>query len=355
MPAPTAPVELPSSLGPKDAVRALGRLIRARYTGSLALEDAAGIRRVVLRDGDFVTAASSVEGESLVAFLVQRGALTEQVATKLGRKLAPFGRHAGAALVAHGHLRQDELWSVLRANSEWIVGHALGISQGVASLEPEVPARLAAEPAVFGGATGSEVFVEMVRRVVSPPVALERLGGAEARLMEGPAAALLGECSLPEHEVALVSRARSATVQQVVDSSHSPDFATVLYALSELSVLLRAMPSAAPPPEAPEPAAPIDNLDDAARRARILARQALVQEGDYFALLGLPLQATAYDIRRAYVELRREFEPSRVLTAATADLRDQVDEILAVLDEAYEILRDQVRRERYRRALEASP
>jgi hypothetical protein len=45
----------------------------------------------------------------------------------------------------------------------------------------------------------------------------------------------------------------------------------------------------------------------------------------------------------------------RMLTPVTADLGDDVSLILDVLDEAYEILRDQVRRDRYRRALEEGP
>jgi hypothetical protein len=44
-----------------------------------------------------------------------------------------------------------------------------------------------------------------------------------------------------------------------------------------------------------------------------------------------------------------------MITAATIDLRDDVDSILEVLEEAYDILRDPVRRERYRRALDAAP
>ena len=65
--------------------------------------------------------------------------------------------------------------------------------------------------------------------------------------------------------------------------------------------------------------------------------------------------ATGYDVRRAYTELRREFEPGRVLTAGTADLRDDVELIVEVLEEAYDILADDLRRERYRRALDAPP
>jgi preprotein translocase subunit Sec63 len=101
----------------------------------------------------------------------------------------------------------------------------------------------------------------------------------------------------------------------------------------------------------PEP----DRLDHEALRSRIAARRALVDEGDYFALLGVSRNATSYDVRRAYTELREELDPTRVLTPATADLRDDVDAILFVIDEAYEILADDLRRERYRRALEAAP
>ena len=98
-----------------------------------------------------------------------------------------------------------------------------------------------------------------------------------------------------------------------------------------------------------------DHLDHAALRARILARKALSEEGDYFALLGVSRSATSYDIRRAYSALKDEYDPSRILTGETVDLRDEVELILEVLAEAFEILEDDLRRDRYRRALDASP
>jgi curved DNA-binding protein CbpA len=82
---------------------------------------------------------------------------------------------------------------------------------------------------------------------------------------------------------------------------------------------------------------------------------ALVEDGDYFALLGVARGATGYEVKRAYLELRRAFEPARVLTAQTADLVNDVKTIVEVLDEAYEILREPNRRERYRKAIEAGP
>jgi hypothetical protein len=361
-PAPVAPAQsayaatatplIPSTLGPGDAVRALAATIRARYTGALAFEDASGIRRVVFRDGDFVTAASGVEQESLLAFLIERGDLAADVVQTLGRRVPQFGRHAGAALVAHGHLQQDELWAVLRAHAEWLLARIVELPTGAASLEREVPGRLQAEPAVFGGATGAEVLVEIVRRAVSPEAARARLGGDAAELREGAASGLVGECALGERETELVALAKTTTLGDVLERADALDFAAVLYALRELAILepTRRV-RAEPPPETPER----DDVDDDALRARILARKALVEEGDYFSLLGVGRRATGYDVRRAYAELKRQLDPGRILTARTVDLQSDLDVIHEVIDEAYEILRDDQRRERYRRAIEASP
>ncbi|MCL4750401.1 MAG: hypothetical protein KJ015_09580 [Myxococcales bacterium] len=354
-PPKSVPLEIPQALGRGDSALGLARAIRSRFSGAVAFESDAGIRRVVLRDGDFVTAASGIANESLVAFLTERGTLAPDVQKSLGHKLPPFGRHAGAALIAHGHLRQDELWPVLRAHAEWLVGRVLEMTAGAAGLEVDVPARLQAEPAVFGGATGAEVYVEIVRRIVSPDEALARLGGARARLVDGPNPALLGECALAPEEGTLVTRAKAATLGEVLGAGSKPDLPAVLYALVQLGVLEALAPAASPGPRKAEGPRAYDALDEQALRSRILARKALVEEGDYFALLGVGKSATSYDVQRAYTELRREFEPSRILTASTANLRDEVDLILEVLDEAYEILSDQLRRERYRRALEATP
>jgi len=92
-----------------------------------------------------------------------------------------------------------------------------------------------------------------------------------------------------------------------------------------------------------------------ALRARVRARAELVDEGDYFAVLGVPRTATGYEVRRAFLDLRRTFDPARILVPQIADLADDVRKIVLVLEEAYEILKDPSRRERYRRAIDEAP
>jgi hypothetical protein len=347
--------DVPVVLGAGDGVRALARSIAARFTGAIAFEDDSGIRRVVFRDGDFVTAASSAEGESLVGFLAQRGDLAADVAQRVARRLPPFGRHAGAALVAQGHLRQDELWSVLRAHAEWLLGRVALVVRGGASLEHEVPQRLQAEPGVFGGATGAEVLIETVRRAVPPAEAVARLGGRSVRFGLGSARSLLGECALSDAHSALVSQAEGLSLEELLLRAGGEDFATVAWALVELGVLEAKASAQRVHPEVQPKPSEWDPLDADAVRARVAARLSLVEEGDYFAVLGVARDATNYDLRRAYTQLRKAFDPGAVLTAATVDLKDDVEAILEVLGEAYDVLRDPVRRERYRRALEAAP
>jgi hypothetical protein len=336
-----------------DAVRALARAVAARTSGSIAVGPEAAVRRIVLRDGDVVTAASSADDETLVAFLAARGDLDRDAAARLSTKLPPGGRHAGAALIAHGYLGQDDLWPVLRAHAEWIIGRALLETTGAFELEAEPPGRLKAEPGVFGGATGAEVLVEAIRRVIPPETALKRLGGLHARIDEGQRRALLAECALRREEEEAVRLAPGRTLAEILDGAPG-ELCDVFYALVSLGVLdvLAPVIPAATSASAKDTA---DPLDQEAIRLRVKARMALVEDGDYFALLGVPRSATGYEVRRAYLELRRAFEPARVLTAQTADLATDVKTIVEVLDEAYEILREPNRRERYRKAIEAGP
>lgn len=342
---------IPVVFGEGEGLRPLARAIAGRTTCTIALTTNTGTRRIVLSEGDVVTAASEIADETLVAFLVGRGDLDRSVAGRLAGKLPASGRHAGAALIAQGHLAQDDLWPVLRAHAEWLVGRAMASGPGTIELEDEPGGRLKLEPGVFGGSTGAEVFVETARRVLAPQLSLAALGGPAARFDSGPRSALMSECALSDEERAVALGAAGKTVAEACPDPNA-ELVSVLRALVELEVLSVQVPARAAPHA---PRAQPDPIDDDAVRSRVRARIALVREGDYFSLLGVGRAATSYEIKRAYLDLRRTLEPSRLLTAKTADLHADVMLILEVLDEAYEILREEPRRERYRRAIEAGP
>lgn len=342
------PAELEFTLSAGSPVEAIAQAIRSRASGALELEspDGTRLRHIVLRDGDIVTVASTVDDETLLHMLVERGDLSADLVGDRASRLPRGGRHAAAALIAQGFLGQDDLWTVLRAHAEWTLERALREGSLKAKLTTSTPERLRAEPSVFGGATGAEVFVDVVRRTIATDRALASLGGTTAALEEGPAASLLHEAARDATEVDAVTRAIGGNVSEVLEQIE--DGATLVFALVALDIL-RVKTTSRESVLTSKPAEAA--LDATAVRERIRARLALVHDADYFALLGVCPDATSYDIRRAYAELRRDFEPSRLLTGETADLNADAHMILDVLTEAYEILRDDARRARYRRAI----
>ncbi|MBI2392561.1 MAG: DnaJ domain-containing protein [Deltaproteobacteria bacterium] len=347
-----------------EALRALAASVATRLSGVLRFDEERGIRRVVLQDGDVVTAASSVEGESLLGYLVSRGDLAADVARKLEGRVPPFGRLAGAALVAHGHLHQDQLWDVLQAHAAWLLTRAVAIPRGRVAYEAEPPQRLRGEPPVFGGTPGPALIVEIVRRSVQPADAIARLGGLEVRFAAGTHGTLLDECGLDDDDDAMVRSAAGISLRDVIEArgDEAPPLLYALVALGVVQTLVGIRPGvmtreAAPQPAEVELADPLRDaeLDDSAVRARIAARRALVEDGDYFAILGVSREATGYEIKRAYLDVRKALDPTRVMRPSLLDAADDLKLVLSVLDEAYDVLKDATRRERYRRAIMHEP
>jgi hypothetical protein len=338
----------------EDAMAAIASAVRARATGALVLRavHGDGERHVVFRDGDIVTVDSSIEGETLLHVLAERGEVSFALATERSARLPRSGRHAAAALIAQGFLPQDALWSVLRAHAEWLLVRAFRDGAALGCLVDEVPERLASEPSVFGGATGVEVFVEATRRALDPASALARLGNVDAVFVDGVAASLVHEAALDPSDLDLVRQSTGRTARHIL--KQAPESPPLLAAMAALDVLRLEVwePSMSPLPT--PPAVSSDDLDEEAVRSRIAARLALVQRGDYFALLGLRGDATGHEVRQAYIALRRDFEPSRLLTASTRDLEDEVRLIRDVIEEAYSVLSDERRRARYRKAIESA-
>ena len=178
---------------------------------------------------------------------------------------------------------------------------------------------------------------------------------AQARIGDGPNDALLTECALAAPEIAVLEQLRGLTLAQALASAPDTDMIAVLYGLHLLGVIevMRSVGGTASTRDVgSQPRGGLDTIDEDAIRARVKARLDLVEEGDYFAVLGVSRVATAYEVRRAFTELRRAFDPDRILTPGNADLAPQIRKIVSVLEEAYEILKDNARRERYRRAID---
>ena len=357
-PVPSLSRRQETALGsPGDSLVALAEAAARGFDGILEFRGEEGVRVVRFLRGDVSFAASHVAGEGLADFLAVRGEMSKEKATRLARRMPTFGRFAAAALVASGVLAKDDMWTVLRAHAAFVLDNIARLEEGT-RIETSELGRLADEPPVFGASTGAEVIMDTIRRTVAESDARARLGGMRGRLHFGPGRALLAECGIEEPALRAIEQGEGQRLDALA-SSNPGEFATIVYGLTLLGVVTLTKDLRVEEPEVESEEAPMsrgeDSLDDEALRAAILARSALVDEGDYFALLGIHRGATTYEIRRAFLDLRRKFEPARALRPRTLDLKEDLRRILDVLEEAYEILGDGPRRERYLRALELPP
>jgi hypothetical protein len=90
-------------------------------------------------------------------------------------------------------------------------------------------------------------------------------------------------------------------------------------------------------------------------RARVLSRYALVQEGDYFEVLGLSREATAHEVRRAHQALSRDLSVSSLDAQLAVELNGELRAIRSVLDEGARVLGDARLRRRYQAHLPLAP
>jgi DnaJ-domain-containing protein 1 len=106
-------------------------------------------------------------------------------------------------------------------------------------------------------------------------------------------------------------------------------------------------PASTPAPAAPRPAPQDrDEPGSAERRLReaLLAVKPRARERDLFARLGLARGASRDEVKRAFLQIAKQFHPDRFAAPALADLQDVVRDFFAAVNEAYEVLSDEKKR-----------
>ena len=82
-------------------------------------------------------------------------------------------------------------------------------------------------------------------------------------------------------------------------------------------------------------------------RVELERRFALLDQLDYFEVMGLSSTATPADIKRAFHHESRTYHPDRFFQSNDLSLREQVNAVYKRVTEAYFVLRDDTRRRKY--------
>ncbi|MDF1561554.1 MAG: response regulator [Deltaproteobacteria bacterium] len=349
-PNPTgAPFPEEGDLLERDLPRLLADLYRARATGVLEIHGAAVNRAVFVELGRVVGASSTSAAERLEEVACRLGRITRQQARQIRAEGDLLPRQAAVALVEAGQLKAQELYDTVRAQAQAALFGAFSEEEGrwrwIQAVCPE-DARVALPDHPFA------LVAEGIRRKYT----LDRIH----RCLGGPATVLAPTETAGDWQVFGFS-ARERRVATSVDGLHSAEELVFLSGLGEeptyqvlyvlestgqVSVRVRgAMPEGrASTPEEAQSQAVIDRT-----RIEEKFRQAL--DADYFEILGVTRDATAYEIKEAYERLSREMQPARYADVIYQDLWGKLEEIRRGLDDAYDVLRDEGLRADYLSAL----
>jgi hypothetical protein len=321
----------------------LARLYRAGFTGRLILRRGDGERSIYFEAGYPVWAASNLPHDHLADLLWREGRLSRADHARVAEISPEQARRVGDVLVQRGVLPREELFPALRRHIQEVLYSCFAWESGTWTLgahdaAPVDRVRIDAHPyaiAVEGirRKYGLERLSERVgppTTIIAPTPALDRVANLAALgEIEKTAVKKLADGPLSVGDLALRA-GMSETAAYVI-----------VHALTALGGLARSEQSAG---DSPVRSRPVD-------RERALAKHAQVADGDYFDVLGVAHDATAYEIRRAWERLRQEFSAERLEPELRDELGERLSEIAEVVDEAYRVLADDAIRAAYRAAL----
>lgn len=321
-----------------DLPQLLASAYAGRLSGRVRLRRGDAEKVVHFVEGQVVLATSNLVEDRLVEVLWREGRIPRDQFEQVRAMIAGSGRRAGAILVERGVLRHEELFPLVRHHFEGIVWSVFSWESGQWRVEGGTPP--GGEQILIDQPTPA-LILEGVRRKFTAEMLDKRLGGPSTVLRARGAGLCPLEATglLPEERQALALCDGARTLGQITPPGAEIDLGAALYGL----LVLGLVEVASRGPD--EPAGSWDRAEiDALRqaevdRARLLERLRLARTGDYFAVLGVNRGATGYEVRRAYLELRRELHVRRQ-GPLPVDLSPALAALVEMVDEAYEILRD---------------
>ncbi len=324
-----------------------------RRTGILVLTGRKAVeRRIYILDGDPVMATSTAREDRLVELLYREGRLNDEQHNHAAFTVGSSGRRVGAILVENGLIASRELFPLVRHHYESIIFDSFSWREGYWSFEEGTPP---AGERILLDVSAPMTIVEGIRSRARIEDVLTRVP-----LNSTPYKLPRGICEL--EDVGLLPE--EISVFQVCDGSITvaklaekfdlwdQELCRMFAGLKVLGLL-----AVGDPHDSVDPGAlPQERIQPRGEyqleRARVADKLAQVEEGTYFTILEISMDASGYEIRKVYRSLRGQFAPERFAVPQLADLRDEAGVIRRIIDEAYEVLRNPVLRESYRQALQ---
>ena len=334
-----------------DIASLISRLHHRKFSGALSVSRGEVKKTIYFDGGRPVFAASNDAHDRMGDLLYREGKISREQHARTCERVVSSGRRMGELLVEMGFLKPRELLPAVRRHIEDIIYSVFAWRDGaylIANREPPSERiRLSRHPAAL--------VVEGVRRKYDLDRLLDSIGSEDAVLSpRSPNAieAVAHVADLGTEERAMLAMFDGArTLGQVVvesgiDELTCAQLAFALVALGAVEVVFRGDDEVTQTGSGRSTAL-VGETDIAIDRQRVLAKLALVEEADYFMLLGVRRDASRFEIQRAYEAARRDYARDAFPEPVADELGDELDEINELIEEAYRILLDDGMRRAY--------
>lgn len=339
-------------LADMDIATLMGRLLRARFSGRAAFRRGDAEKAVYFEDGRPVFATSNLPHDRMGDLLYREGKITRGQQMSARELVVESGRRMGEILVEMEFLKPRELLPAVRHHIEDIVYSLFAWDTGdfvVHSGDPPAERiRLTRHPAA--------IILEGVRRKYGPDRLIAGLmtpGAVAVVQSQQQLSAISAVVDLTGSERAILQRFDGErSIDEIAHQAqvHVVEAMQLAFALVALGVAelidqgtLDRVPTRS--------RALVGETDLAIDRQRVLAKHSLVAEADYFTLLGVRRDATAFEIRRAYEAARRDFAAAGFPPELQRELAGELVDIGELIEEAYQVLRDDRMRRSYQQNL----
>jgi tetratricopeptide (TPR) repeat protein len=354
--------------------RLLLDLEAARFTGTVCLSRDAVEKRIVLREGVPLFAESNLASESLGVQLMDAGLLSRDDYARVVERVKQRGCKEGTALLELELLRPKDLFLALREQVRrrildafvWPAGEFELLHTEAPSEEAQAfrldPVSLARDGLAAHWSL-DRLFAELGPRLGRHPRPTRRFDRVAARLGDTPAvqqlcSAIDGVKRLDEI-LRLTSEPEALAALWVLEAAGAIEMATAPLAPEaadpelppEIELVVSSGTQEAPRPgprvaRSRDAAAP-GQADSEALRAELLDKHARIGKLDHYEALGIERNASAADVKRAYIRHAKRFHPDALGRLGLQELAPQANELFARVGKAYEVLSDPDRRRTY--------
>lgn len=305
---------------------------------------------VLFSEGAPVELRSDRPEDRLSAGLLRRGLVDAATARELRSRLANDSLGDVDAAIELGAIKPSERAAVASDLLAELLTSAFSWA-GTWSLHPT--AAQAPGPGVQSSLLDrplATIIAEGILLELEEPILRSRLGRGEARPRIRPGSST-SDLDAPVEARALGDLDGRLSIDDIGDIGGRPLLAWI-YALRVLGRVLLDAPDGLEDageerPNQPDQTTPEEESAATIDLRRISTALGPAREGDYFALLGLPVGASRGELRRAHHQLRQTFADERLGAAARASMAAEIKELRAALDEARDVLLDDALRAAY--------